>query len=136
MGHLVLHSIEQLVLLYQVYSNWCLYNELILLNYLHLEQVKIPSIEQLVLLYQVLLTLSLSSSDVPFINGTYTHGKPINSGHSPAFYSLRRSGISSDSSLFRFFYFIHSLYKPQTTNIFSLIFIKIILLISYSVANY
>ena len=44
---------KQLVLLYQVYSNWCLYNELIFLNYLHLLQVNLHSIGQLVLLYQV-----------------------------------------------------------------------------------
>ena len=47
------HSVKQLILLYQVYSNWYLYNELIFLIYLHSLQVIIHSIKQLVLLYQV-----------------------------------------------------------------------------------
>ena len=52
----------------------------------------------------------LLSTDVPFKNGKYTHG----SGY--AFYSLSCSSIQSDSSLFLLIHFIHSLYKPQTTN--------------------
>ena len=74
------------------------------------------------LLYQVLFILSLSSTDVPFKNGKYTHG-----GWSPAFYSLSRSSIQSDSSLFLIIHFIHSLYKSQTTNIILLKEIRITL---------
>ena len=47
------HSNIQLVLLLRVYSNWCLYNELIFLIYLTSLQVLIHSLEQLILLYQV-----------------------------------------------------------------------------------
>ena len=52
------HSIIQLVLLSQVYSIWCLYNELIFLIYLHLRQVIYHSSIQLVLFYQVSFILS------------------------------------------------------------------------------
>ena len=40
--------------------------------------------------------------DVPFTDGNYTHGVQPSycSACYPAFYSLRRSGISSDSSIF------------------------------------
>ena len=118
------HSIKQLVLLYQVYSNWCLYNELIFLIYLHSLQVYNHSIKQLVSLYQV-YSNSLSSTDVPFKNGKYTHGQK--EGYYPAFYSLSRSSIQSDSSLFLIIHFIHSLYKSKTTNIILLKEIRITL---------
>ena len=117
---------KQLVLLYQVFSNWCLYNELIFLIYLHLLQIIIHSIQQLVLLYQV-YSNSLSSTDVPFKNGKYTHGQPHASCQSPAFDSLSRSSIQSDSGLFLIIHFIHSLYKSKTTNIILLKEIRITL---------
>ena len=110
------HSMIQLVLLYQVTSNWCLYNELIFLIYIHSLHILNHSIIQLVSLSQV-YSNSLSSADVPFKNGKYTHGQPQYSWQSPAFYSLSRSSIHSDSSLFLIIHFIHSLYKSQTTNI-------------------
>ena len=114
----IIHSMKQLVLLYQVYSYWCLYNELIFLIYLHLLQVEDHSMKQLVLLYQVYShPFSLSSTDVPFKNGKYTHGQK--EGYAPAFVSLSRSSIQSDSSLFLIIHFIHSLYKSKTTNIIS-----------------
>ena len=116
------HSSIQLVLLSQVYSNWCLYNELIFLIYLHSLQVMNHSIIQLVLLLRV-YSNSLSSTDVPFKNGKYTHG----GGWPPAFYSLSRSSIQSDSSLFLIIHFIHSLYKSKTTNIILLKEIRITL---------
>ena len=61
-----------------------------------------------------ILILSLSSTDVPFKNGKYTHGEGDRCY--PAFYYLRASSIQSDSSLFLLIHFIHSLYKPQTAN--------------------
>ena len=71
--------------------------------------------KQLVLLLRV-NSHSLLSTDVPFKNGKYTtHGNEWY----PAFGSLSRSSIQSDSSLFLFTHFIHSLYKSQTTNIIS-----------------
>ena len=76
------------------------------------------------LLYQVLFILSLSSTDVPFKNGKYTHGEDEKW---PAFASLSRSSIQSDSSLFLIIHFIHSLYKSQTTNIILLKEIRITL---------
>ena len=51
--HIGIHSVKQLVLLYQVYSNWYLYNELIFLIYLYSLQVMNHSEKQLVSLYQV-----------------------------------------------------------------------------------
>ena len=68
------------------------------------------SMKQLVLLYQVYShSFSLSSTDVPFKNGKYIHGEHKDY---PAFASLSRSSIQSDSSLFLLIHFIHSLYKP------------------------
>ena len=112
-------------LLYQV-NYFFLYNELIFLIYLHSLQVHIHSMKQEVLLYQVYSnSLSLSSTDVPFKNGKYTHGQK--EGLPPAFASLSRSSIQSDSSLFLIIHFIHSLYKSQTTNIILLKEIRITL---------
>ena len=64
-------------------------------------------------------SLFLSSTDVPFKNGKYTHGQK--EGVDPPFESLSRSSIQSDSSISfsPFIYFIHSLIKSQTTNIIS-----------------
>ena len=84
--------------------------------------------KQLMLLYQVLFILSLSSTDVPFKNGKYTHGQPHeDEEYAPAFASLSRSSIQSDSSLFLIIHFIHSLYKSKTTNIILLKEIRITL---------
>ena len=74
----------------------------------------IHSDKQLVLLYQVYLILFFTL-DVPFKNGKYTHGEG-DRWDSPAFASLSRSSIQSDSSFFLIIHFIHSLYKSQTTN--------------------
>ena len=77
-----------------------------------------------------ILILSLSSTDVPFKNGKYIHGyglKDEDEGFDPAFYSLSRSSIQSDSSLFLIIHFIHSLYKSKTTNIILLKEIRITL---------
>ena len=83
---------------------------------------------QLVLLYQVYSnSLFLSSTDVPFKNGKFTHGQPHDRWEHPAFYSLRKSRIHSDSSLFLIIHFIHSLYKSKTKNIILLKEIRITL---------
>ena len=103
-----------------------IYNELIFLIYLHSRLVNIHSKKQLVLLYQV-YSHSLSSTDVPFKNGKYTHGQPHLSWEYPAFNSLSRSSIQSDSSLFLIIHFIHSLYKSKTTYIIFLVEIRITL---------
>ena len=71
------HSTKQLVLLYQVYSIWCLYNELIFLIYLHLLQVMNHSLKQLILLYQVYSIWCLYNEiDLPsltiFTTGSYS----------------------------------------------------------------
>ena len=108
---------KQLVWLYQVYSNWCLYNELIFLNYLYSRQVGHHSIKQLVLFYQV-YSNSLSSTDVPFTNGRFTQGC---TSLGCAFYYLSCSGIASDSGLFLLIHFIHSIYISQRANLSSLI---------------
>ena len=71
-----------------------------------------------------ILILSLSSKDVPFKNGKYTHGEDSTW---PAFNFLSRSSIQSDSSLFLIIHFIHSLYKSKTTNIILLKEIRITL---------
>ena len=51
----------------------------------------------------------------------------LSDGSWSAFYSLSRSSIQSDSSLFLIIHFIHSLYKSQTTNIILLKEIRITL---------
>ena len=53
----IVHSIQQQVLLYQVYSNWCLYNESIFLNYLHSLLVKDHSIKLLTFRLTVLFII-------------------------------------------------------------------------------
>ena len=78
---------------------------------------------QRVFLYQVLLIHSLSSTDVPFNNGTYTHGDGLH--WFSAFYYLRESGIQSDSSISLLIPFIHSLFQSQTANSISLEVIEI-----------
>ena len=75
-----------------------------------------------------ILILSLSSTDVPFKNGKYIHGyglKDEDEGFDPAFYSLSRSSIQSDSSFFLLIHFIYSLFKSQTANSILLEFIII-----------
>ena len=64
------HSKKQLILLYQVYSNWCLYSELIFLIYLHSLLVNIHFIQQLILLYQVYSNWCLYNESI-FLN--YLH---------------------------------------------------------------
>ena len=64
-------------------------------------------------------------SEVPFDNGKYTHGQK-DEEYAPAFDSLSRSSIQSDSSLFLIIHFIHSLYKSQKQNQIRL-FIKILI---------
>ena len=110
------HSLKQLVWLYQVYSNWCLYNELIFLNYLHSLQVIGHSNIQLVLLYQVLFILTY------FIRCSF---------HKWSLYTLWRHYISIIFLSFQIWYhlwfkwftfyshIIHSLNKSQKSNIFS-----------------
>ena len=65
------HSCIQLVWLYQVYSNWYLYNELIFLNYLHSLQVIIHSILLLFLILRVhtwvLMTIQMFLSSMESI---------------------------------------------------------------------
>ena len=72
------HSVKQQVLLYQVYSNWYLYNELIFLIYLHSLQVIIHSMKQLVLLYQVYSNWCLYNELIFLI---YLHSLQVH-GHS------------------------------------------------------
>ena len=59
------HSIKQLVLLYQVYSILCLYNELIFLIWLLSKWDKSLFLKQLVLLYQVLFFILIYLLDLP-----------------------------------------------------------------------
>ena len=110
------HLKKQEILFYQVYSNCCLYNELIFLIYLHSRQVINHSIIQLVLLYQVFFILS------HFIRYSF---------HKWSLYAWKRHYVSCIFLSFQIWYYlwfkwftlysfiIHSLSKSQKSNIFS-----------------
>ena len=112
----MIHSIKQLVLLYQVYSIWCLYNELIFLIYLHLRQVFHHSLKQLVLHYQVSFILS-------HFNRCSFHKWSIYSWWIQWFSGIFLSFQIWYHLWFKWFTFyshiIHSLSKSQKSNIFS-----------------
>ena len=101
------HLKKQLVWLYQVYSSWYLFIELIFLIWLHSLHVKNHSMIQLVLLYQVYSYLSLLLIDVPFTKGKYN----IESSCISPFYSLRRDMTHSDNSREVLYLIIHSFTK-------------------------
>ena len=112
---MIIQSIEQRVLLYQVYSNRCLYNNYIFLYYRPSMLVLDHLRKQQVLFLRVFLFFSsLSSTDVPFTNGVYTYRKFT-------FYDLSSSSIQYDSSTFLLIHFIHSIYISQRANLSSLI---------------
>ena len=69
--------------------------------------------KQEVLLYQVYSNTFSLSTDIPFKNGKYTHGED---DEYPAFSSLSRSSIQSDSSFFHHIFLILSFIKSQKPN--------------------